>query len=551
MGNGLPPQVEAQGLTKTFRNNGRTLTALADVSLSVAAGEFLAVIGPSGCGKTTLLRTIGGLLTPTSGSVRIAGDSPTVAGRAKQVGYVFQDASLLPWRTVLENVRLPLEVNRRRNASTHLRPERLLDLMRLEEFRDYYPRQLSGGMQQRVALARTLVFDPSLLLMDEPFGALDEITREIHALRAAAHLAVAADERRQPQDRRLRDAQHRRGRPSRRPRRGADGRAGPREGRRRDRPAAAAHRSDGIDRTVPALCVGAAFAAEEQLIDGTAARRRGCATDARSDATSRRRSRSSSPPLSFARGVAPPFSALAVAVGLWEAWVRLRGVPEYLVPAPSAIAQRLAEDPAFFARQGGVTLYGALAGFALGSTVAILLAVAMAHSRFLERSLFPLAIMVKVTPIVAIAPLLAVWFGFGLAPKLFIIALIVFFPVMVNAVIGLRSVNPWALQYLQSLAASPWEVLDQAATSQRPALPLRRLQGLDTAQRHRRRRGGVVQRRRRPGARDPGVEQQRRHADRVRGHRLAGGDGRRAVPHRLAGRAAAAVLARIGDGPRP
>jgi NitT/TauT family transport system permease protein len=165
------------------------------------------------------------------------------------------------------------------------------------------------------------------------------------------------------------------------------------------------------------------------------------------------------PLLSLARSVAPPLTALAVAVGLWEAWVRLRGVPEYLVPAPSAIAQRLAEDPAFFARQGGATLYGALAGFALGSTVAVLLAVAMAHSRFLERSLFPLAIMVKVTPIVAIAPLLAVWFGFGLAPKLFIIALIVFFPVMVNAVIGLRSVNPWALQYLESLAASPWEVL--------------------------------------------------------------------------------------------
>jgi ABC-type nitrate/sulfonate/bicarbonate transport system permease component len=165
------------------------------------------------------------------------------------------------------------------------------------------------------------------------------------------------------------------------------------------------------------------------------------------------------PLLSFARDVAPPLSALAFAVGLWEAWVRLRGVPEYLVPAPSAIVQRLAEDPAFFARQGGITLYGAMAGFALGASIAILLAVAMAHSRFLERSLFPLAIMVKVTPIVAIAPLLAVWFGFGLTPKLFIIALITFFPVMVNAVIGLRSVNPWALQYLQSLAASPWEVL--------------------------------------------------------------------------------------------
>ena len=163
--------------------------------------------------------------------------------------------------------------------------------------------------------------------------------------------------------------------------------------------------------------------------------------------------------LSFARNLVPPVLALSLAVGAWEAWVRLRDVPEYLVPAPSVIVQRLAEDPAFFARQGGTTLYGALAGFTLGSTIAILLAVAMAHSRFLERSLFPIAIMIKVTPIVAIAPLLAVWFGFGLAPKLFIIALIVFFPVMVNTVIGLRSVNPWALQYLQSLAASPWEVL--------------------------------------------------------------------------------------------
>ncbi len=178
MGNGLLPQVEVQGLTKVFRNNGRSLAALADVSLSIVAGEFLAVIGPSGCGKTTLLRTIGGLLASTSGEVRIGGDTPATAARAKQVGYVFQDASLLPWRTVLQNVRLPLEVNRHNHPEAHLRPERLLELMRLQEFRDYYPRQLSGGMQQRVALARTLVFDPTLLLMDEPFGALDEITRE-------------------------------------------------------------------------------------------------------------------------------------------------------------------------------------------------------------------------------------------------------------------------------------------------------------------------------------------------------------------------------------
>jgi NitT/TauT family transport system permease protein len=162
--------------------------------------------------------------------------------------------------------------------------------------------------------------------------------------------------------------------------------------------------------------------------------------------------------LAAGRDLLPPLLALTLAAGIWEAWVRLRDVPEYLVPAPSAIASRLAEDPAFFAHQGGITLYGALAGFGLGAAIAIALAVLMAHSRLLERSLFPLAIMVKVTPIIAIAPLLAIWFGFGLMPKLFITALIVFFPVMVNAVVGFRSVNPWALELLQSLAASPWEV---------------------------------------------------------------------------------------------
>ena len=154
----------------------------------------------------------------------------------------------------------------------------------------------------------------------------------------------------------------------------------------------------------------------------------------------------------------PPVATLLLAASVWEAWVRLRDVPDYLVPAPSAVVARMAGDPAFFAREGLTTLQGALAGFAVGSTVAIALAVVMAHSRLLERSIFPLAILVKVTPIVAIAPLLAIWFGFGLVPKVFIAALIVFFPVMVNGLLGFRSVSPAALEFLQSLAASRLDV---------------------------------------------------------------------------------------------
>jgi NitT/TauT family transport system ATP-binding protein len=151
-----------------------SLVALDGIDLSFERGEFVSIIGPSGCGKSTLLRIVGGLMAPTAGRVLVDGKPPREAQREKQVGFVFQDPSLLPWRTVSDNVRLPLEVNKRKASHD---PERLIDLVGLSNFKRYYPHQLSGGMQQRVAIARSLVTSPSLLLMDEPFGALDEITR--------------------------------------------------------------------------------------------------------------------------------------------------------------------------------------------------------------------------------------------------------------------------------------------------------------------------------------------------------------------------------------
>ena len=156
--------------------------------------------------------------------------------------------------------------------------------------------------------------------------------------------------------------------------------------------------------------------------------------------------------------IAPAVLGIAAVFSVWEAWVRLREIKAYIVPAPSVVVERLYGDPALFAREGLKTLEGAMLGFALGGAVAVVLATLMAQSRFIERTIFPLAILVKVTPIVAIAPLLTIWFGFGLLPKVFIAALIVFFPIMVNALIGFRSVNPIALALLQSLAASRGEV---------------------------------------------------------------------------------------------
>jgi NitT/TauT family transport system ATP-binding protein len=173
-----PPGITGSHLSRSFgAADGRDLLALDDVSLTVELGEFVAIIGPSGCGKTTLLKMLGGLLAPDHGSVLIGGSSTEMARRHKSIGYVFQEPALLPWRTVRENIRLPLEVNIRPNESAS-GVEKAMSAVGLEDFAAYYPHQLSGGMKQRVALARAFAFGSTLLLMDEPFGSLDEITRE-------------------------------------------------------------------------------------------------------------------------------------------------------------------------------------------------------------------------------------------------------------------------------------------------------------------------------------------------------------------------------------
>ena len=154
----------------------------------------------------------------------------------------------------------------------------------------------------------------------------------------------------------------------------------------------------------------------------------------------------------------PPAVALVVVGVAWELWTRLGDVPEYIVPAPSVILERLFGDIPFFANHGATTLWEAMAGFGLGFAVAFAGATLMAHSRLMERSLFPLAVLVKVTPIVAVAPLFVIWFGFGWSPRVLIAALISFFPVLVNAMTGLRSVNPGALDFFQSLHASRREI---------------------------------------------------------------------------------------------
>ena len=170
--------VSCEGVSVRFTSERGTVTALQNIDLAIPRGSFLTLLGPSGCGKSTLLRVMADLVAPTSGRVSVLGGAPQAARESRQIGFVFQDPALLAWRTVLDNVSLPLQVGGGKSLPGARSPQELLSLVGLNGWEKAYPHELSGGMRQRVAIARALVSGPRLLLMDEPFGALDEITRD-------------------------------------------------------------------------------------------------------------------------------------------------------------------------------------------------------------------------------------------------------------------------------------------------------------------------------------------------------------------------------------
>lgn len=171
-------EISLKDIGMTYHADGKDVKALTSVSLDIEKGEFISLLGPSGCGKTTLLRIIADLLHPTSGEISISGESPEDARLKRRYGMVFQSPVLYDWRTIRKNVMLPLEIMKLSKEERLQRADEMLELVGLSKFKDHFPNQLSGGMQQRVGIARALALNPEILLMDEPFSALDEFTRE-------------------------------------------------------------------------------------------------------------------------------------------------------------------------------------------------------------------------------------------------------------------------------------------------------------------------------------------------------------------------------------
>ena len=422
-----------RGVGKRFSSG---TTALDAIDLDICRGEFVSLLGPSGCGKTTLLRIIAGLSQLSTGVRRLllATDcsGPAPAGR---IGFVFQDPTLMPWSTVFDNVLLPFRLAGRVGSAERQRVAAEIASVGLTGFERAYPRQLSGGMRMRVSIARALVTDPDLLLLDEPFAALDEITRialnddlmrlwdsrrstVVFVTHSVFEFGLSVD-----------------------PHRRDDTATRPHSDRSAGRPATAARAH-----------IAHLSALRRDLRDGVGSSGEG---DGRWGQPGR-----GMRVLRFRPWrIAAPLAVGAIVLTLWEIVVRIEGVPPYILPGPLLIAQTLWTDGPSLLGSLLVTLRITLAALAAAAILGGGIALLFSLSRVLALSLFPYAIILQVTPIVAIAPLIIIWVRQPFLALLVCAWIVAFFPVVANTTVGLNSADRNLLALFRLYGASQAQTL--------------------------------------------------------------------------------------------
>jgi NitT/TauT family transport system permease protein len=423
-----PPALELADVRMRY---GDGTLALEDVGLTVAPGEFVAVVGPSGSGKSTLLRLASRLVPPSGGTVRVA---------ARGIGYVFQDATLLPWRRVRGNVELLGELDGVPRRERRERAGRAIELVGLGTHARHLPHALSGGMRMRASLARALTRDPDLFLFDEPFGALDDITRrqlavDLMALftrRRFAALFVTHS---------VSEAVYLAGR--------------------------VVVLSPGPGRVLADVPVPFAYPRSSELrytseftrltaeVADVLGTRRAPAAGAPAAGPPAPEGEAAEPVPAARRGRAarrllgrwgPALAVLALVLAAWYAISELVLSPErrFLLPPPHAVVRVGFLDPANLAELLGglwLTTQVAAVGLAIAAAAGVTLAVAMSQARWVERSLYPYAVVLQTVPILAMVPLIGFWFGFGLGSRVLVCVLIALFPIVANTLFGLRSVQ--------------------------------------------------------------------------------------------------------------